>query len=38
LPRLHRPVKGQKDVDVLVEYEDRDWTVRSDATAFKRYV
>jgi signal transduction histidine kinase len=36
LPRLHRPVKGQKDVDVLVEYEDRDWTVRSDATAFKR--
>ncbi|KAJ9123176.1 hypothetical protein QFC22_001369 [Naganishia vaughanmartiniae] len=38
LPRMHQPVKGEKDVDILVEYEDRDWTVRSDATAFKRLV
>lgn len=36
LPRLHPPVKGEKDVDIFVEFEDRDWIVKSDATAFKR--
>ncbi|KAJ9107581.1 hypothetical protein QFC21_001040 [Naganishia friedmannii] len=36
LPRMHRHVKGEKDVEILVEYEDRNWAVRSDATAFKR--
>ncbi|KAJ9104368.1 hypothetical protein QFC19_004010 [Naganishia cerealis] len=36
LPRMHPHIKGERDVEVLIEYEDRDWTVKSDATAFKR--
>lgn len=36
LPRMHPQVKGKKDVDIFVEFENRDWMVKSDATAFKR--
>lgn len=38
LPRMHPEVKGEKDVEIFVEFETRDWVVKSDATAFKRLV